>query len=141
MGSVLQTAILPAPPDVVDDAREITALSATPTVTAMRIEQREPDGILVYMEEMPILTGWQLHVEEYRAKFLHQWWRWETKVHSKTTSSIRPGHHLIIAMHPYSSSWVQQVSVSKTERPKNFLLTHAWATATAGAKRVAASTP
>jgi hypothetical protein len=121
MGSIIQTAILPVSPDAVDDAREIGALSVQPTVTAMRIEKGKPDGTLVYTEEAPILTGWQSRVEKYGEKSRHQWWRWETKVSSKTTPSIRPGHHLIIAMHPYSSSWVQQVPfrpTSKKERPE-----------------------
>ncbi|MBI3328103.1 MAG: hypothetical protein HYZ81_15550 [Nitrospinae bacterium] len=117
MGSLALTAVLPIVPGTVDDAREIGALSVLPRATAMRIAPREPDGALVYVEETPIWAGWQPRmVEEGSKDRPRRWWRFEVQVSTKPAAAVRPGHQLVVALHPYSHDWVQHAPFKRALR-------------------------
>ncbi len=122
MGSLTLTAVLPVRPGTVDDAREIGALTILPQTTAMQTALRASDGALVYVKEIPIFAGCQWRAADYGDRARHRWWRFEVKVcrNSEATSAIQPGHCLVIAMHPYSTKWMQQAAFKpafKKERP------------------------
>lgn len=86
-----------------DDAYEIGATPLQTLATAMRIGPGA-DG-LCYLGEEAIRLAMIWRIVEDKDGRRHRWWRLEAKA-AVETGRIRPGHELVVALHPYGSGWV-----------------------------------
>lgn len=106
--------LLPVTRQLPDEAQEIGRLSASCDLTAMRVGF-DGNKELVYLGETPIRFIWAWRIMDYGDGQRHRWWRVEVKA-ATANDDIQPGHHLVVAEHPYFNGWSHQVAFKRRSK-------------------------
>jgi len=96
-----------------DDAVPVGAIPMRATTTAMRvaIEGARP----IYVDEQPLWVATAWRVLEDGASRSVRWWRLEAKLASGGKAA-KPGHHVVVAEHPYANGWVQVATLKRASK-------------------------
>lgn len=116
MGSMDIAERFPAAPTT-DNAGPIGGIPLQNIIMAMCIGRR--DGILTYVEEVPVRFAMTWRVVSDLESHCYRWWRLEAKV-AAHTAEIQPGDQLIVAEHPYSRGWVRRVPFKNASKKGGF---------------------
>lgn len=113
MGSVPHWRLYPAPSDEPDNAREVGVMPLRSAATAMRVGRNGHS--LSYLEEAPIYVAMTWRFVEDGPGRRYNWWRLELKSDHRNRS-IRPGHQLVVAEHPYGNGWIHHAAFKPGSR-------------------------